>query len=61
MFRPQLSAIFRDLASAAYALTYVGEILYMFPNTIKIKILKSLQHVTSLRTTDSCGGTTSEQ
>jgi hypothetical protein len=28
MFRPQLSAIFRDLASVAYVSTYVGEILH---------------------------------
>jgi len=35
MFRPQLSAIFRDLQSAAYALTYVGEILHI---SVQIKL-----------------------
>ena len=60
MFRPQLSAIYRDLASAAYVSTYVGEIRHKCPNIIKIKILKFLKHVTSLKMADSFGGTKSE-
>lgn len=35
MFRPQLSVIFRDLASAAYVSTYVGEILQI---SVQIKL-----------------------
>jgi len=50
MFRPQLSAIFREFAilstCAAYVLNYVGETAHTFPNVIninfKIKILHSL-------------------
>jgi hypothetical protein len=38
MFRSQLSAIFKELTILSMCAAYVGQILHMYPNIIKIII-----------------------